>query len=195
MNTLIKISAVFAALLLVSACAYSPQQLTINPVIDTTDQPYGNGRSVAVLVEDARSEKVLGSRGGTYKDTSVITIANDLAEAVAGAARAKLAVQGFNVNANNSELPGAQLKIIIDQLGYQMPEQSLRKKVLLSSVLRVEASAGNETYTGRYDTETEKQTLVTPNMEKNQTMINEVLSETLERLFADEKLKTFLSNI
>ena len=177
--------------LLVSACAYSPQQLTVSPTIETADEAYGNGRSLALTVEDARSTKTLGSRGGAYKETSLISIQNNLAEAIAGAARAKLAVQGFNVNSDSA----AQLNIIIDQLDYQTPKQSLGKKVLLETVMRVEAKAGGETFTGRYNTQTEKQLVITPDIEKNTALVNEVLSTTLERLFADEKLKAFLRNL
>ena len=178
--------------LIAVACAHSPQQITINPAINTAAEHYGNGRSVSVSVEDARENKVLGSRGGVYKDTSVITLANELDVAIARAAEAKLAVQGFNVN--NPEA-AADMKIIIEQLSYDTPEQTVGKKVLLGAILKVEVSAGNETYSGRYKTNSERQTAFTPNMKENEEMINTLLSDTLVRLFSDPKLKTFLSNI
>ncbi|WP_159931160.1 YajG family lipoprotein [Oceanicoccus sp. KOV_DT_Chl] len=178
--------------LITAACAYSPQQITINPKIDTTAEHYGSGRAVSVTVEDAREEKALGSRGGVYKDTSVITLANELDTAIARAAEAKLAVQGFNVN--NPEAT-ANMKIIIEKLSYDVPEQSVGKKVMLGAILGVELTAGNETYTGRYKTNSERQTVVTPSMASNEEMINTLLSDTLVRLFSDPKLKAFLSNI
>ena len=83
---------------LLVACAYSPQQITINPSVDTSAEDYGLGRSVQIVVEDHRAVKELGSRGGVYKDTSLITIGNSITEAIAGAAEARLAIQGFNTN-------------------------------------------------------------------------------------------------
>lgn len=180
------------AVFLIPACAYSPQQVTINPQIDAGGESYGNGRSIAVTARDERDNKTLGTRGGIYKDTSTITIANDLPRAVVRAAKAKLATQGFDVNAQQSN---ADLAVIIEKLTYDIPEQSLVKKVDLHCVLRVEVTAGGEKYTGRYQTTSEQQTLVTPSMARNQAMINKVISDTLERAFSDPKLKAFLSNI
>lgn len=184
---------VMLGILLVAACAYSPQQITINPVLDAAAEEFGNGRAVNVVVEDGRENKILGSRGGVYKDTSVITINNSLTEAIARTAKARLAVQGFNVN--SADAPAATFKVIVDQLSYDVPEQSVGKKVQLSAILKLEATAGGETYSGRYKTNSERQTVVTPRMSQNEEMINSLLSDTLARLFADPKLKAFLSNI
>lgn len=178
---------------MLAACAYSPQQITINPVINTDAESYGNGRAVNVVVEDGRQQKTLGSRGGIYKDTSVITINNSLTEAIARAAQAKLAVQGFNINSAAEDT--ATLKIIVDELSYDVPEQSVGKKVMLAAVLKLEAEAGSQSYSGRYKTNAERQTVVTPRMSQNEEMINTLLSDTLVRLFSDPKLKAFLSNI
>ncbi len=176
-----------------ASCAYSPQQITINPVMAIDGENYGAGRPVTVSVDDGRVNKELGSRGGIYKDTSLITIANSLTEAVGRAAQARLATQGFSVNSGAAD--SANIKIIIDELSYDVPDQSVGKKVLLKAILSVEASAGGESYTGRYRTNSERQTVVTPTMGRNEKMINDLLSETLLRLFSDPKLKAFLSNI
>ncbi len=178
---------------LLAACAYSPQQITINPDVDTTAEDYGRGRPVHVVVEDGRAVKALGSRGGVYKDTSLITIGNSMTEAIAGAAEARLAVQGFNTNSISGDT--TTIKIIIDSLNYDTPVQSVGKKVKLDALLKLEVTAGNEIYTGQYKSSSERQTVVTPSMARNEEMVNAILSSTLNRLFSDPKLKAFLSNI
>lgn len=178
---------------LLASCAYSPQQITIKPVIATDGDNYGSGRPVMVSVEDGRTTKELGSRGGVYKDTSLITISNSITEAIGRAAQARLATQGFNINSSAAD--AASVKIIIEELSYDTPEQSVGKKVMLKAVLSVEATAGGESYTGRYRSNSERQTVVTPTMARNEKMINDLLSDTLLRLFSDPKLKAFLSNI
>jgi len=178
---------------LLEACAYSPQQLTLNPTIGGFDEPYGNSRAVAIVVEDQRSEKTLGTRGGVYEQTSVITLANSLEQSVGRAATAKFATQGFVVNSLAGQ--PATIKIIIDKLSYDVPVDNMVKKVLLAASLRVQASSGGATYTGQYHTESEHPTVVTPSMKKNEKIVNELLSATLRRLFEDPKLKAFLSNI
>ena len=180
-------------LFLLVACAYSPQQITINPSVDTSAEDYGLGRSVQIVVEDHRAVKELGSRGGVYKDTSLITIGNSITEAIAGAAEARLAIQGFNTNSIDAD--AATVKIIIDSLSYDTPVQSVGKKIKLDAILKLEMTAGNELYTGQYKSSTERKTVVTPSMESNEEMVNAIISSTLNRLFADPKLKAFLSNI
>jgi len=178
---------------LLAACAYSPQQITVSPVINTETESYGAGRGLTVSVEDARNSKELGSRGGAYKDTSLITIGNDLEEAVKRAAKAELAVQGFNVNTTETETPN--VNIIINTLKYDIPMQAVGKTIYLEMVLQVVATAGKETYTGNYKTNSSRETALTPSMAQNEEMVNDILSKTLLRLFSDPELKAFLSNI
>jgi uncharacterized lipoprotein len=178
----------------VAACAYSPQQVTINPIVDTSGERYGEGRAVKVSVEDRRASKVIGSRGGLYKETSLITISNDINVALVKAAEATLATQGFNVNAVPEQSP-ANVNIVIQELAYNVPDQSIGKKLSLKAVLLVEASIEGKSYNGRYETNTNRQGVVTPSNAKNEQMINALISETLANLFDDVELKAFLSNI
>ena len=181
------------ALVLLSACAYSPQQITIEPRIDTGGDAYGNGRAIAVSAEDAREQKVLGTRGGVYKDTSTITVANDMVQAIARAAQAKLATLGFNVN---SDQPSASMNVVVEQLSYDVPDKGgLGKTIDLKCALRVDVKAGSESYSGHYRTSAQQEALMTPSMASNQQMINKLLSDTLARAFTDPKMKAFLSNI
>ncbi|MFT5691137.1 MAG: putative lipoprotein [Oceanicoccus sp.] len=187
-----KIILIVLSLTLMS-CAYSPQQLSINPVVGGYNERYGNNRPVTIVVEDQRQNKDVGTRGGVYENTSVISLVNNLDSAVAVAAIAKLAAEGFMVNSLQKDT--AVLKIIIDRLDYDIPKDLVAKKVNLEALLRVEASYAGETYHGQYKTQETKQTVITPTMKQNEKMINGLLSTTLQRLFSDPKLKTFLSNI
>lgn len=180
------------AVIILSACAYSPQQITVSPRIDIEGESYGNGRAISVSAEDGREQKILGSRGGIYKDSSIITIANDMPVAVVKAAQAKLATQGFNVNSTENN---ASLNIVVEELTYDIPDNSVVKNIGLKCAMRVEATSGGESYIGRYRTTSTEQAMMTPNMEDNQKMINKLLSDTLMRAFTDPKLKAFLSNI
>lgn len=184
---------VFSFLVVVlSGCAFSPQQVTINPRISMDGEQYGGGRSVQVSASDVRADQTLGSRGGVYKDTSVITIENDMPQAIVNAVKAKLATQGFNVNAQDSN---ADLAVVVEELRYDIPEQSMVKKVDLLCVIRVDIQAGTENFTGRFRTTAGQEMLFNPDMKRNQEMINKVLSDTLARAFSDARLKAFLSNI
>ena len=76
-----------------------------------------------------------------------------------------------------------------------MPKQTVGKTTHLEAALQVVATAGNETYTGNYKTNSSRETAMTPSMAQNEEMINDLLSKTLVRLFSDPELKAFLSNI
>lgn len=179
-------------ILLVSACAYSPQQVTIRPDIGMDGEPYGNGRSITVTASDERANKTLGSRGGVYEETSVITIGNDMTQAIVNATKAKLATQGFNVNAQPGD---ADLDVVVEELVYDIEEKGVIKNVTLRCLVRVDIKAGTENFSGRYKTGSGQEVAFYPNMEKNEELINKVISDTLARALSDAKLKAFLSNI
>lgn len=179
---------------LFSACALSPQQVTINPTVDTAVTRFGSGQLVQVTVEDLRESKVIGSRGGIYKETSVITIANDITAAIAKAVEATLAMQGFNIAADDQQA-SAHVNVVIKELSYTVPKQTIGKKLSLNAALMLKASSQGETYKKGYESTRNWQGAVSPSEANNERMINGLLSDILLRMFSDEKLQAFLSNI
>ena len=55
-------------------CANSPQQLTPEPKITTQLAPVGHGQPVSVRVVDGRPSPTLGSRGGLYPETALVSV-------------------------------------------------------------------------------------------------------------------------
>ena len=187
----VKILLVMAVVLL-SACAYSPQQIAINPQVTLDGEVYGQGRVVHVLVEDQRQQKVIGTRGGAYPDTSVITLSNDIKQAVAATVQQGLQQQGFVVD--TSQVPTATVKVIVDTLNYENDKEAITAKVNLSSILRLEVSVADKIHRGQYKSTSAHQLVVSPSAEKNERLINEVLAQTLQRLLLDPRVRAFLSN-
>lgn len=180
----------FALPLFLCACALSPQQVTIKPTLKPESSNIGEGRTLSVEVVDERASDVIGSRGGMYKDTSLITLANDLPAAIRDAAVKQFQAMGFKVQSG----PGASadIRIAVDTLSYSDPESSsVGFEVALESVLRVEARQNGDTYNGRYQVKTTKTYATVPGRERNEEMINETLSGALQRLFSDPKLLAF----
>ncbi len=179
--------------LLLVACAYSPQQIVVSPNLGNDGERYGNSRPIAVAAEDNRPVKELGSRGGVYSETSLISISNNLAEAVARSAEAKLATQGFSINSDQT--PAANLNITVESLTYNAVDDSVGQKLELSAVVKAQLSSGTETFNGTYKSRFEKTAVVAPSIATNEKMVNDLLSDTLNRMFADPKFQAFLSNI
>ena len=72
-HSVIKPLVAVAAAVLLAACAQSPQKITLAPSFPAPEQAIGNKQPVHVRVSDDRRDKVLGSRGGAYRDTALIT--------------------------------------------------------------------------------------------------------------------------
>lgn len=178
--------------LLITACAYSPQQIKIEPKVVIAGEAFGNGRVVDVVVEDKRSNKVIGSRGGAYPETSVITVANNFNQAIVVAAQGALQQQGFAIDAEQAS--AAVVKVIIDSLDYENDKEAVTAKVDLKVVLELQVTVAEKTYSGRYKSASSQQLVISPSAEKNEKLINGVLAETLQRAFSDPKVKAFLSN-
>ncbi len=178
-------------LLLTVACAYSPQLIQIRPDLPVSGERYGQGRPVAVAVDDQRAQKIIGTRGGVYAQSSTISVANSLTDAIQQAATAKLAAQGFSVNGTNAD---TAMTIIIDKIAYDLAENGVLKKVVLDAEFRVALARGEKSLTTRYQTGEEYEVIKSPSPERNEELINNLISETLERVFVDPKVKQFLTD-
>lgn len=186
----LKLLLVSLSALLLTACALSPQQVTIRPTLEKSNSNIGEGRTLFIEVVDSRESSAIGSRGGMYKSTSLITLANDLPTAIRDVASKQFREMGFVVQA----APGASadIRIFVDKLSYSDPETSaVGFDVSLESVLRVEARQNRDVYNGRYQVKTNRTYATVPGRDRNEEMINEVLSGSLQRLFNDPKLLAF----
>lgn len=175
-----------------AACAYSPQQLNVQPVLTIgSGDSFGNGRPIAVSASDQRSNKTLGNLGGVYANSSTITIANDLESALSRAANGLLATQGFVVN--SADPSAVQLTIIVENITYSTPDESVGTTVKLHSALRAEGVKGGETFSGRYESDSERRMVSKPDAKENEKLVSDLLSNTLRRMFEDARLRQFLT--
>lgn len=173
-----------------AACAYSPQRINVQPTLSVEGEAYGNGMPIVVNATDQRENRVLGSVGGVYKQSANITIANDLESALSRAANALLASKGFVVNSPDPN--AVHLTIVIENISYETLEAPIGSSVKLSAALRAEATRHGETFSGRYQSDTERKSVTKPDAQVNERWFNELLSTTLTRMFDDPKLRNFL---
>lgn len=191
MRKLFALLTVTAATLL-AACAQSPQQLTVRPVLAISGEAWGNGQHVLVSAKDQRESRVIGTLGGVYGNTTTITVANDVEQAMVRAANGLLGSKGFVVN--SSDPNAVRLNVIIDRLSYEdlTEDDKVGKAVKMTAALRAEASRGGETFSGRYQTASDYRGVTAPSMKQNEARLNELLETTLLRMFDDNKLRDFL---
>jgi uncharacterized lipoprotein len=189
-STLMKTLAL-ASLLLLTACAQSPQAIRMAPSFSAPIAQDGRNRPVHVRVSDNRQNKVLGSRGGTYRDTSVITIANNLSLAVEAPLAKHMAAMGYDTDSLSADT--VDLHVIFDSLVYNHPiENEVGHDMDMLAAVNVEARRGNEHYEGRYRVKRKQKFFNAPNESRNAELVNELVVEVLSSMFEDPKLVAFL---
>jgi uncharacterized lipoprotein len=175
---------------LISGCAVSPQSIVINPQVAASGPAYGQGRALVINVDDRRSSGVLGSRGGVYENSSLITISNDINGALLLAAQSAAAQLGFD---GTSSAKPATLTLALDELIYDTQTQNLINTVTIIAKITLTTTIGSSNHTGQYQTERSHKLPQLPDAQKNQDIISEALSTSLERGFSDISLANFLA--
>jgi uncharacterized lipoprotein len=191
-------AALGATIVLLTACASSPQFVTLRPNVDLAGQRIGNGNPVEVTVQDSRANTVIGYRGGVYENSGKISAGNDVAQAVEQAIRARLAAQGFAVNVG-SGTQATRLTINIDSLTYNTRTELMKYDVTveaqLSAQVDIGTGTGTETYSGRYTTKESEVFISSPNTQDNEALINRALSGSVNRVFEDPKIMLMLQSV
>lgn len=174
-----------------AGCALSPQVIEVKPVADVEATNIGQNRPVQVLAVDSRDQEAFGTRGGVYKDTALVRPANDVKGAVEDAVRKGLQTQGFN--AFNPGDDATRLEVRLEQLDYVPEEGSVINQVTLTLTLLAEASRGDVIHTGTYKSSVKHDLPLTPSADRNQQMVNDILSGAINRLLKDPEMLSFLA--
>ena len=173
----------------ITGCALSPQVIQVTPKADVEPANIGQNRPVQVIAVDSRGQEAFGTRGGVYKETALVQPGNDVKAAIEDAVRQGLQTQGFN--AFN---PGENAtRLGLQQLDYVPEEGSVVNEVTLTLTLLGEASRGNVTHTGTYKSSVVHDLPLTPTADRNQEMVNAILSGAITRLLTDPKMQAFLA--
>lgn len=175
--------------LLLAGCAKSPQQVMLAPQIDT-DAQLSRSPVVQFNIVDNRADPVLGTRGGVYA-TSHLTLARPLDEALRPEIERTLQALGAELN-QVTPFP-VRLTLYLDTLTYRTEEATTPPiNVTLHAAITAKGSSKEREYEGRWESTQKHQFLRIPSEAKNEEIINELLSETLSRMFNDPKLLRFL---
>jgi len=172
------------------ACAISPQSISLNPSVTVEKNNIGQGRSLNLTVLDKRATKALGSRGGIYSDTALVTIAGGPEEPIRQELIGALSGYGFNViNAANADI---DLTIEVETLGYETQGSKYPLLVKNNILLKAVCNKQESEFVSRYSANKEEEVLTSPTANQNERMINSLVSKALSALVKDQKLLNFL---
>lgn len=187
------IRGIFAAICagaLVTGCALSPQTVTLTPALTVAKENIGNGHTIKVLVTDTRNSDLIGTRGGIYEKTSEIRSDNDVAESIRQQVTAGLIAQGYADGGNEAV---TKVRIRLTELRYSVPPGAMTTSADMKVALEVAAERGGGKHTATYRSEMNRRFPVSPSARQNETWLNELLGETLQRFFSDEKMRAFMT--
>jgi len=177
---------VIASFMALAGCALSPQSVSLSPNIEVASGTYQQqAKSLTITVNDTRQNRVIGTRGGIYKDTSDITPTTDMTLSVKNSLTNSFRILGYSVVDNNSDV---SLGVNIVDLQYTAFGDKNVNAVETSAAVGVTCRNRDYVMTNEYRTTDKQDVLKAPSAAKNQEIINDTLSTALQRMFNDEKL-------
>ena len=179
-----------ATSLLLAACAISPQQVAIEPASDEAfPSAARSGITVNLNVSDTRSDPALGTLGGTYDESALLTASNDVAADLRSVLRGKLEDAGYRVASGDADFT---MDVRLTELRYarESGTMSSEVQVVAQLELRLEDQRGDLELSYR---SASNQTRVTrPSADDNRMFLEEALNSSLDRLIRDDSVNTFL---
>ena len=85
------------------------------------------------------------------------------------------------------------LRLAVRELSYSVPPGTVATSADMVVALEATAERNGETHTAVYRSEMNRRFPVAPTANQNEIWLNEVFSETLQRFFADVKMREFLT--
>ncbi|CAH0991451.1 hypothetical protein SIN8267_01557 [Sinobacterium norvegicum] len=183
------VRAVLMTLIVVLAgCAQSPQQLSFNG--ELTPANIRSGLAViSVQARDDRASMTVGSRGGTYAETSLLTTNKGFAQQLADQYQQGLIDSG--VITIQPSAPTA-ITVVLSSFAISTPERSVLPEISYAGQLSVVAERGGEKRSFRYSVKQTHKMPQVPNNEKNQALVDDLFSELLNRALRDQDLNGFI---
>jgi uncharacterized lipoprotein len=179
-------------LLILGGCALTPQKVLINPDVEVLSSSVGQGKTVALMVTDAREDKVLGYRTTRLDKDSIILTDSNVADVVQEKIYEGLQKYGFKVNIVSGDAP-LLLKVEIQALQYSTPTGSWTDYIRTLARLKADVKNGTTTYENLYEVVNKNTLLIPPSQDKNQELINKALADVIQNLLNDKKLIDILA--
>ena len=191
MENLADARAIFLAVVLLAGCALTSQQAVLKPELPLSRTDLGRGTAVALKVVDERPDQTLGHRGAGMKGAK-ITTAQDVAEVFREKIVEGLKTYHFDPVPSTASIPKS-LTIEIRLIDYSTSQGFATITVHTKTALKAIARDGGTTYENFFRADHEERFAAIPFAEENETLINKVLSEVVQKLFQDQELMAFLA--
>ena len=180
---------------LAMGCTLIPEHVSLNPsVYQGGAENIGHGQVVALNVIDGRSQKSVGNRPSGFGPMASVSLGNDPAQAIYAAVSNGLNARGFKTVSYLIEQHAPKLlTITLRQLGYEQKASVMSLSVLVHTSIGADAEHNHLHYQKVYRAEQTNNYLIVPMTVQDETLINKVLSDNINRMFLDKNLMAFLA--
>lgn len=192
MKNYLKMIFASSLIIILSACAFVPESVSLQPQVNVGSSHIGNNKTVALDVIDARPNKVIGGRASGLGPQADISLADDLVSTVRTAVSQGLSQSGFKVVSNDAQA-SRKLVVRIVELQYQEHIGLVSGSITITSTLSGTATNKGKIYEEVYRIEDKHTPVITPTSEADAKNINAALSGSLNKLLNDQKLLQFLA--
>jgi uncharacterized lipoprotein len=175
-------------LVLVGCSAHSPQQIRLLPALAVPDSDQRYSAGVIVNASDERRDKVIGSRGGVYSDTAVITLAVGAEEALAETFAEGLRGLGFSTE----EVGNTRVAVALRDLVLTLGKDELMSTAEVTAQIRVEATRDMESIKGDYQSRFDHRFLLPASDSDISVFLNQAIGAALDKALQDDTLLDFL---
>lgn len=190
MSKLCKTLVLAAALLGMTACGLSPQQVYPEPRLSGRYPVVAQGQQVQLALRDSRTSPVLGVRGGVYANNPLTAEAQAVLPRLQSEMEAGLRLQGFQPTLAAPRL----LDVHLSKLSYEVAEgRTAFGEVNLEAVLQVTLRKDGANYRAEYIARLNKGFVKAPSVEANNQLVGQVLADVMQRLFEDQAAMAFLA--
>ncbi len=186
---LVPLFCVLLAGIWLAGCA-SPHHLALSPTRTAEVPQFGDGQYVSVFAQDGRDSDVIGHRSGQGMSTSVITVdSHQVVPKLQEEAERAVADMGFTPAQERADgRPVLTLELANLDYTHGDSTQMGLDEANIEGVLRAVVQHQGTTYTGTYTSRRVQSYAVKPGQAANTRMLNELLSDALNRAFSDRQL-------
>jgi uncharacterized lipoprotein len=178
-------------LMLLSGCALSPQVIEISPELVYENTSATHSKPISIQVNDIRTTTQLGSRGGVYSETAILTTGPEMTNNIYKELVDAFTSLGYRVSENQT-LPN--LIVSIANITYTNQKKTAANTILVRAAAKVMCKNQQNIMDNEYTITDRKDFINTPSDKDNIKLVNSTLSSAISRLFQDDKLLACLEN-
>lgn len=176
-----------------SACALSPQVVTVDPSISTTGITAASEALTLTLdVDDPRESTIIGQRGGIYKTTSHIRTDENMVKRLESKLIKAFKDLGYDVQSTGGA--DAYLTVKTSVIDYAVIEEKGLNAIKIAVEIQAVCRKGTRQFSRNYSYSRKKDFVKIPSERENEKIVNEAMSVVLDNMLSDEALFKFINS-